>query len=195
MKLADPSALPRGPKRFMAYWIRDIAHGVDKRGLRALLPVRFLVCVGVGVAVGWTARNSFLATMSDRIAFYAGLLAVNAILLAVCWAAFAKIYEILATPDFGMWVKQNGLHGYYDFYVEYIQLAQAFAVGTALAALVITVLPLIATVDRLALGAAISTSLYAGWWASGCVRIMQELADHRHTFSERGASNVHNIAR
>jgi hypothetical protein len=185
MKLADPAALSRGPRRFVAYWLRDLVVSHDERGLWAFLPLRLLICTLVGGGVGYVAEDAFFTDRSDRIAFFAGILAVNAILLAVCWAAFAKIYDTLSDKEFGAWVRHHRAHGYYDFYVEFIQLAQMIAVVIVLFSLVLTIAGGVPPwLSRVALGASIGTSLYAGWWASGCVRIMQELADQRAAYAE-----------
>jgi hypothetical protein len=109
---------------------------------------------------------------------------VNAILLAVSWAGFARIFETLGDPEFGKWMRQTGLDGYYGFYVDFIQSVQMIAVGTMALGLAVCLTDLNAIYQRIALGLAVGTSLYAGRWATGCIRIMQELSDHRATFRE-----------
>lgn len=195
MKLADPSEMRRGPRRFVAYLIRDIAQGFDKRGFLALVPVALIVSVGCGVLVARFASPTFWDEMQNVIAFYAAGLAVNAILLAVCWASFARIFETLSDPDFGAWMRLRKLDGYYGWYVDFIHAAQMLAVAlmaVGLGASLVSSLPPI--VDRVMLGAAIATSVYAARWAAGCVRIMQDLADYRVKFRE-ASPNVATLSR
>lgn len=192
MKLLDPDTLPRGPRRFLAYYIRDIAHGHDKRGAWSLIPIKFGVCAAVGAVVGRWANDEIWTNQGDAIAFYGAGLAVSAILLAVCWAAFGKIFETLADPEFGAWLSEKKLSGYYGFYIDFIQLSQMIGVagmGAGLILALISDLPTI--VQRITLGGAVTLSLYAATWTTGCVRVMQELSDHRSSFRLRSkADNV-----
>lgn len=130
--------------------------------------------------------------MQNAIAFYAAVLAVNAILLAVCWAAFSRMMDTIGDPDFGAWMRQHKMDGYYGFYIDYIQLVQALAVAAAACGLIISIISPLEWAARAALGATVAASLYAGWWAQGCVRVMQELADSRATYREQ-AANVETI--
>jgi hypothetical protein len=169
----------------VAYWLRDIAVGFDKRGFGSLIPAKFIVCVAIGVAVALFANKELWVKFEDAIAFYAGGIAVNAILLAVCWAGFGRIFEIIGDPEFGRWLRHHQLDGYYGFYIDFIQLTQMAAVvgmGCGLISAIVSGLPIQA--ERAILGISITMSIYAAWWASDCVRLMQELGDNRITFAE-----------
>lgn len=185
MRLEDPSTRPRGPKRFIAYWIRDLAADFDRRNAAALIPATALVCIAAGAAAAWFASPKFWGEMQNAIAFYAAVLAVDAILLAVCWAAFSRMMDTIGDPEFGAWMRQQKLDGLYNFYIDFIQLTQAVAVTCAAVGLVISIINPLDWAARLAIGVTVATSLYAGRWAQGCVRIMQELADYRATFRDR----------
>ena len=194
MKLRDPSLLPNGPKRFVSYWLRDVVAGFDARGWISLIPLHFLACAAVGVFVGRFADPKLWTEMANGIAFYAAGLAVNAILLAVCWACFARIFETLGDPAFGAWMKHRQLDAYYGFYVDFIQLTQMAAMatmGVGLLAVLLSNFPI--WLDRVCLGAAITLSAYAGYWTSGGVRVMRELADLRSQFLDTPGSvqNLH----
>lgn len=184
MKLEDPSVLPRGMRRFIAYWLRDLAADFDKRGLWALLPTTALLCAGVGVLVAWFADPKFWADLQNAVAFYAAVLAVNAIFLAVCWAAFSRMMDTVGDPEFGGWLRQQRMDGLYGFYIDFIQLVQTLAVASAAGGLLVSIINPLEWAARLALGGTVASSLYAGRWAQGCVRLMQELADHRATYRE-----------
>lgn len=185
MRLKDPSELPRGPERFVAYLLHDLVAGFQKRKWKALFPVALITSAAIGVAVAKFASEAVWSQTSNAIAFYAAGLAVNAILLAVCWAAFSKILDTLADPDFGAWMRHTKVAQYYAFYVDYIHLAQMAAVTSMAAGLFSTLaggLPY--HLDRIILGIAVATSVYAARWATGCVRVMQDLGDYRIKFRE-----------
>lgn len=188
MKLDDPKDLPRGTRRFVAYWLRDLASGFDSRGFWSLVPFTFLICASLGGAVGWFARDALWTEMQNPIALYAAVFAVNAILLAVCWASFARMMDTLGDREFGAWMRLQKLDGLYGFYIDFIQLTQMVAVTAAGAGLVLSVLAVPEWADRAALGVTVGASAYAARWASGCVRIMQELSDYRATFKEQRAN-------
>lgn len=188
MRLEDPSTLPRGARRFIAYWLRDLASGFDSRGARALIPTTLLICSSFGALAAWFVNPDFWKVMQNAIAFYAAVLAVNAILLAVCWAAFSRMMDTVGDPEFGSWLRQHGMDGLYGFYIDFIQLVQVLAVGASALGLFISVISPLDWAARGALGVTVATSLYAGRWAQGCVRIMQELADHRATFRDHAAN-------
>ncbi|MCR5878413.1 hypothetical protein [Phenylobacterium sp. J367] len=186
MKLAEPSTLPRGARRFVAYWLQDTAYRFHKHGFRTLIPVRTIVCVAIGAAVGMHANKVTLADTQTMVAVYAAVFTVNAILLAICWGAFSKMFDILSDQDFGAWLRRRRMDGYYSFYIEFIQLMQMLAVATAAVALILS---LLAGIPEWALHAALAavatTSSYAAWWASGCVHIMQDLGDSRSAYLDR----------
>ena len=185
MNLEDPSRLPRGPRRFIAYWIRDLASGFDSRGFLSLIPFTFAVCVAAGLSVGLLARKEFFLDAQTVTGFYTAILALNAILLAVCWSCFSRLLDILGDPEFGSWMRLHKLDGYYGFYIDYVQLTQMLAVGFAVSGLVVTIIQTPDWVHRSVLGGTITASAYATRWAVGCVRLMQEVSDHRATFRDR----------
>lgn len=189
MRLADPSQMERGPRRFVAYWLRDLALDFDRRGWPAFIPLTFLSSALIGTTVAIFAKDALWHELQNAIAFYAAGLAVNAILLAVCWAGFARIFESLGDPEFGPWMKQRGFTGLYGFYVDFIQLTQMAAVAAMGCGLLLSMLDQIPNLaQRLALGVAVACSIYAARWTAGCVQVMQDISDHRATFKESMAT-------
>lgn len=192
MRFEDPSTLPRGARRFIAYWLRDLTSDFDKRGLQALVPTTFLICAVIGALVAWFVSPDFWTQMQNAVAFYAAVLAVNAILLAVCWAAFARMMDTIGDPEFGAWLRQRRMDGYYGFYIDFVQMVQAVAVGASAVGLLISIVNPLELAAKIALGFTVGASLYAGRWAQGCVRVMQELADNRATYRDH-TTNVERI--
>lgn len=188
MRLKDPSDYPAGASRFVAYWLHDVVVGFQKRGFTSLIPWRPLVSGAVGFAAARYIAVENLAKPEVMIAAYAAMLTINAILLAVCWSAFAKIFETMGEERFGSWLRRNGLAGYYGWYVDFIHAVQMLAVVAAATSLIVSLMGgLPEIVPRLALGLAVGLSVLASWWAMGCVRLMRDLSDHRATFAAMDA--------
>lgn len=183
MKLQDPSSLPRGARRFVAYWLQDIAFSFEKRGFGSLIPIRLLICAGIATAITYKVDPKFLNDRASCIALYAAILTLNAILLAICWGAFAKIFDAMSDPKFGKWLRRRNMDGYYGFYIEFIQLTQMLALSIATFSLAFSIMEYIPTiVSKTLLGMTFGSTLYAGIWSSGGVRVMQDLSDYRSKF-------------
>ena len=188
MRLKVPSEYPAGPSRFVAYWLQDMVVGFQKRGFKSLIPWRLLISGAIGFAAARYIPATNLAKPEVMIAAYAAMLTLNAILLAVCWSAFAKIFETMGEERFGSWLRRNGLAGYYGWYVDFIHAVQMLAVGVAAASLVVSLMDgFLEIVPRSALGVTVGLSVLAGWWAMGCVHLMRDLSDHRATFAAMDA--------
>lgn len=183
MRLPDPSSMPKGPRRFVTYLLVDFATGFHKRGWFALVPLTTIFSVSAGILVATYASPKLWDDMSNVIALYAAGLAVNAILLAICWAAFSRIMDILSDEEFGGYMRHIKMAQYYGFYVDFIHLTQMFAVAAMAAGLFSSLVGgLRFDLDRVILGLAVGSSVFAARWATGCVEIMQQLSDYRVQF-------------
>lgn len=180
MIIQDPSTLPRGARRFLTYLLQDTAYGIAKRGLRSLVPLRMIACGVIGTFASAKLGGKFASDASIPVAFYAAVLTLNAILMAVCWGAFAKIFDATTDPKFGQWMRLRKMDSYYEFYTDYIHLTQMIATTTAAAALVTSVLSNIPYVVTASLfGFTVGSTAYAAWWSFGGVRIMQDISEQR----------------
>lgn len=180
MIIQDPSKLPRGARRFLTYLLQDTAYGVAKRGLLSLLPIRMIACAAIGTFASAKLSEKFIADLSIPVAFYAAILTLNAILMAVCWGAFAKIFDATTDPKFGQWMRLRKLDSYYEFYTDYIHLSQMIATATAAIALTASILSDIPYVITASLfGFTVGSTAYAAWWSFGGVRIMQDISEQR----------------
>lgn len=184
MKLEDPSELPAGPRRFVAYFLQSTIYRFQKRGFYTLLPLRVAGCAALGWYVGSHTNSATLGEADVILVVYAAALTFNAILLAICWAAFAKIFDVMSENDFGTYLHRTKMDGHYGIYVEYIHLVQMIALAAVAGSIVLFVVPAPAWLSRWALGVSVGFSLYAAIWASGSVRIMRDLSDLRTTFAE-----------
>lgn len=195
MNIQDPQNLPRGARRFLTYLLQDTAYGIAKRGVLSLIPLRMIICGLIGTLASAKLGEKFTNEPSISVAFYAAVLTLNAILMAVCWGAFAKIFDSITDPKFGQWMRLRKIDSYYEFYIDYIHLAQMIATITAATALTVSVLSGIPYfITALLFGFTIGSTGYAGWWSFGGVRIMQEISEQRAKFLAN-PDDVHLIQR
>lgn len=190
--------MPKGARRFVTYLLVDFAAGFHKRGWPALIPLTVIASVGAGTLIAYNASPKLWHDMANAIALYAAGLAVNAILLAICWAAFSRIMDILADEEFGAYMRHIKMAQYYTFYVDFIHLAQMLAVGAMAVGLFSSLVGgLMFGLDRIILGLAIGFSVFAARWATGCVEIMQQLSDYRVKFRQLDAqvTSLHSQSR
>src|SRR3712207_1066163 len=82
-----------------------------KRGWRAYVPHVLLICLGLGAGGAYAVEAAFWSTEKWDVAatVYGGLLAFNALLLAVGWSAFSKIYEVISRGRLGEVLLKNKL--------------------------------------------------------------------------------------
>lgn len=180
--------MPKGARRFVTYLLVDFASGFHKRGWLALIPLTTIASVAGGTLIACYASPELWEDMANVIALYAAGLAVNAILLAVCWAAFSRIMDILSDEEFGAYMRHIKMAQYYGFYVDFIHLAQMLAVAAMAIGLFTSLVGgLRFDFDRIILGSAVGFSVFAARWATGCVEIMQQLSDYRVTFRQLDA--------
>lgn len=180
--------MPKGTRRFVTYLLVDFTAGFHKRGWLALIPLTTIASVGAGTLIACYASPKLWEDMANVIALYAAGLAVNAILLAVCWAAFSRIMDILSDDEFGAYMRHIKMAQYYGFYVDFIHIAQMLAVAAMAAGLFSSLVGgLRFDLDRIILGLAVGFSVFAARWAAGCVEIMQQLSDYRVTFRQLDA--------
>jgi len=179
MMRIDPTKTRRGAKRFVEYFLLDLAQSLNRRGLLALVPWKFIICAAVGAAVGVYVEPTIFTDRGVAVAVFSALLTFNAILFAVCWGAFGRIYDILREDGFGDWLREKRMTGYYEFYVEFIQLTQMLASVAAGVGLALVVVQVPTAVMAGALGVAVACAAYAVWWTTGCVHVMQDLFEQR----------------
>src|SRR5271154_1580705 len=104
IRTPDPTKMKRGPKRFLVYFVGDVLQGVGHRGPLALIPWRAGACAAGGVVIGLRAQ---LVSSDSGIMLYGALLTFSAILFAVCWGGFGRIYDILGERGFGDWLREK----------------------------------------------------------------------------------------
>ena len=114
-----------------------------------------------------------------------GLLTFNGIVLALCWSAFGKIYEIVGAGAFCAHLRKHKLLNHFLMAVTWCHAAQILAIMCTAFALATLWLPFQPWFDRVALGAAIATSIYAVRQGFATSQIMQDLIWRKSSFDEK----------
>lgn len=164
-------------------------------GLSRVVPWLLLLACAAGYAGGRFMPTDL--TGSDNwdvtTALYAGVLAFNAITLALTWSAIGKVYETLADPSFSRFLRAGDALNSYLFYISLLHVVQMIAALVSFAALVCSILPVGALAARILFGLVIASTLYALRWAAGSVTIVQDVAYHHASFSELSEQEKANL--
>jgi hypothetical protein len=163
-------------------WQLTLSHGKA----RDLVPYWILVSVGSGTAVAILLPATFWdgSKLDVSVAVMSGLLTFNGIILALCWSAFGKIYEIVGAGAFAAHLRKHKLLNHYLMFVGYCHAAQILAITATGFALFALWLPFKVWAMQVAVGASIATSVYALRQGVATSTAMQDLIWRKATFDE-----------
>ena len=169
---------------FVESWFDDAKADYQRRGLRSLFPTTLILCAGLSAAAAYFVPNGFFFPSKWDVAatVYTGLLAFNALTLALAWGAIGRIYESIAQPGFSSFLKDGGVLSTYLFYISFVHVVQVIAAFVTLVSLVMLFLPLGPLYDKVSLAATLAATLYALRWAFGAVSIVQDLSWYYATY-------------
>jgi hypothetical protein len=184
--------------KFLASYFEAMKVGVQTRGVIAIIPVWLLIGFSAGAASAiplpselWTDKQNWQVI----VAIYAAMLTVNGLLLALSWGAFSRIHEqLVSTSEFAIFLKRTKLFNNYLFYVDWVHIAQLFALLFCAAAMfssVIIAIPM--SVHKAILGISIGFSIYAIRYAVNAVTMMHDLVWQRAVFEEQEHANPSNV--
>ena len=166
---------------FVRDLLADWAEAWERRQWLGLLPWKIAVCAVPGFLVAHFMPVEFWGTPGiARNAFFAALVTVNGLLLALGWNSFAKIYELCASGSFGEYLRRKGMVRRYLFLIDYIQTVLVVAIVITVMGFALTLfgaLPLWS--QRIGLGATIWWTGYALVYATGGVRMARDLMWYR----------------
>ncbi len=162
---------------FAASFAKALAISAKKRGMWAYLPGQILITLSLGAAVAWFVPEKFWtdAHWSESATVYGGMLAFNALLLAVGWGAFAKIYEIIGATDFAAFLRRHDMLDLHILFVSTVHAALATASAISFGGLVSLLLPLPLSGDRVIFGLMIGSSVYSLIQAMRATTMMNDL--------------------
>lgn len=164
---------------FIESFLRETLDDYKARGWVAFLPSYLLLALGCSIAIVRYVPNDFYMPLNQDISatVYAGILAFNAITLALSWSAIGKIQETITQKEFCSFLRDGGLLNSYGFYVDLIHAVQVFAsIATFAAMLVLLIGNAVPDIVHQSLMAAtITLTLYAMRWSHGAVQISNDL--------------------
>ena len=172
---------------FLPSYLEALKGSAERRSWRAVVPIWIVACIVVGAIVSAFVPDLFWSDSKWDVSttVYAGILTFNGLVLALGWAAFAKIYEIICAPHFSSYLKANGLLNGYIMYVSYIHIVQLCAVVVSAAGLISVLLDVGSIwADRAILALSIACTMYSIKQASAAISGMHDLIWQKATFDE-----------
>ena len=177
---------PRKRPSFLEAWLEDLQDDLRRYGTIKLVPWLALVCIAIGTGVTLLVpQQHFWDKPEISSVFFTATVTINGLLLALSWGSFAKIYELASEPKLAAFLRKHDHLRRYIFHVDFIHIAQVFALawsGLALVLSVIDHLPdavtgiiSLLTLQKISLAGVVASTIYALRYAIGAVRIMQDL--------------------
>lgn len=165
---------------FVDCWLVDTRDLYRRKGIWSLIPT-FLLLFGVlSAGAAYVIPIEFFSDKNWEVTatVYTGLLAFNALTLALAWSAIGRVYTSITQTQFSVFLKKGGLLSKYLFYISFIHILQVVAAFVTLISLVVIFLPIPALYDRMFFWATLTTTLFALRWALGAVTVVQDLSWH-----------------
>ncbi|MEE4155578.1 MAG: hypothetical protein V2I27_15570 [Erythrobacter sp.] len=169
-------------KSLLESWQLTLDHGKA----RDLVPYWIIGSGLIGAAVAYFLPTNFWdRTKPDvSVAVLSGLLTFNGIILALCWSAFGKIYEIIGAGAFSKHLRKHKLLNHYLLFVGYCHAAQIVAIALTAFALFALWLPLEVWAIQISVGASVAGSIYALRQGVATSTAMQDLIWRKAMFDE-----------
>jgi len=163
-----------------------LSFAAQKRGWRAYIPVRLLLCSLVGLAISfnlpatlWDEKN-----ISNALNIYTGLLAFNGLLLAIGWGAYSRLYELIGSGAFSKFLKRNNLLNHHIFFIELSQITLVLSSLASGFGLFSVLLPFNVVVSRVIIGASVALTAYAILKAVEATQAMNQVLWEAADFEE-----------
>lgn len=170
---------------FFECWLDDIKLEYRKHGWHGVPPWWLIILVGGGAAGAFLVPAEFWSRDKWDVstAVYGAILTFNALVLAVSWGAFSKIFESACAPGFSAYLRERGLLVFYIYYIDYVHLAQLVAVAASAVGLLSVVIDLLPEMwERVLFGAVVGLSAYAMKQAAGTVTAMHDIVWYRSIY-------------
>lgn len=175
-------------KSLLDSWQLTLAHG----RARDLIPYWIIGAAALGAFAAVKLPGKFWdgREIDAAVGALGGLLTFNGIILALCWSAFAKVYEIVGAGAFCAHLRKHNLLSHYLVAVSYCHIAQIAAITCTAFALAALWLPLEVWFMRVAVALALSSSIYAVRQGFATSQIMQDLIWRKAEFDEAAPTKM-----
>lgn len=172
-------------EHFIAQFFADVAETIKRKGAWHAVPSFLIVFMVIGGLAAYYISIDFFSEKRWDVSttVYSGILAFNAITLALSWSAIGRILEIMSNPGFSSFLQSSGMFKVYNFYVSFVHVTQVIASTITLVALICILLPIIPILwKQFMLAIVIGFTLWALRWSLAAVRIVSDLIRHFAVF-------------
>lgn len=167
------------PKKFIELFLEDITDGYRHDGLKSLIPFLFIIVFLCSFLFSFYLLPSKVFGEENAvklISIFAALLTFNAITFALSWSSLTRVLELISTPGFSSYLRQNDMINGYIFYLKYIQFWQVIACITTFCGLLFTITYLdLVQLDRIIFAMSSGCTAFALRWAVGSISILADL--------------------
>jgi hypothetical protein len=113
--------------------------------------------------------------LATTATIYGGVLAFNALLLAVGWSAFSKIYEVIGNKEFASFLRRHDILDIHIMFVDLVHVALALSAFLSFVGTVALALPLPMMAHRVLFSGMVGMSLYSMTEALRASSMMNDL--------------------
>jgi hypothetical protein len=161
-----------------------------------LIPYWILASAAVGAATAYNLPTAFWdgTKLDTTVSLMSGLLTFNGIILALCWSAFAKVYEIVGAGAFCAHLRKHNLLSHYLVFVGYCHAVQVVAMSITAFGLFSFWLPLQLWFVKIVLGASVAATVYAVRQGVATSAVMQDLIWSKSEFDASQPATVFQAA-
>src|SRR5579862_5535855 len=112
--------------KFLPSFLEAIKQESELTGWRAVVPYVAVSCAILCSAVALYLPKAFWSEPKQEIAtiVYSGILTFDGLILALGWAAFSRIYDVLLRGEFGQYLMRNNLLNGYILHVTFMHIIQ-----------------------------------------------------------------------
>ena len=173
--------------KFLPSYLGALKDSAERRDWRAIIPLWLIGSMLAGLIVAYFMPHKFWSEENLRIsvAVYAGILTFNGLILALCWSVFSKIYEIVTTSPFSVYLKNKNLLNRYILYVSFVHGAQIFAVIVSGSGLLLVLLATGNTlIGQIMIAFAVAATTYGIKKAADAITAMHDLIWQKAIFDD-----------
>ena len=183
------------PPTLLESWKSDIKTSWENHWYH-LLPWKLFLCFGCGWLLASNIQSSFFypRNWDVSVAIYSGLLAFNALTMALAWSGIGRVYDTMSAPKFSSFLQHTGVLSKYLFTLGFIHTVQSLASLITIFSLGLLLIGRVdILLDRIALASTVGATLYALWWAYSSARVARDLSWYYATFDDLDDEQINQI--
>lgn len=187
--------------RFLPSALEQLRQEASLTGWRSVVPVWFIAFAVLGAVAAYAVPDVFWDSgrWDVSTAVYAGLLTFNGLVLALGWAAFARMYDVLLRPGFGNYIYKAGLMNDYIVQISFMNIIKVFAISfSAIGLLSVLIENPYIIIDRIIFALVVCLTAYEIKQATDAVSAMNDLVWQANVYesyqsSKESGANVTGI--